>query len=99
MRVRMSVVSLPDFTPLQYRRARIGILLLLFWGLISFVAVAKVYVDCRDELLTGDDGVTVLTGGGKLLTTGRQQCQLAITDKVRVALPPWVQAVLSGKLM
>jgi hypothetical protein len=76
----MAVVPVPDFVPRQYKRARIVVLLLAFLGLISLAAAQAMTVECQDEYLTADDGITLLTAddGVTLLTTGRQQCQLVV---------------------
>jgi hypothetical protein len=87
----MAVVTLPQFEPRQYRRARIALLLLAFLGLISLVAVAEIKADCENEYLTG--GGKLLTGGGELLTTGRQQYWLIIGGD-RVPLPAWAQPIM-----
>jgi hypothetical protein len=89
----MAVVTLPQFTPRQYRRARIALLFLVFLGLISLVAVAEIKLDCANEYSTGGGGV--LTGGGKALTTGRQYW--LVIGGERVALPVWTQSIM-GKL-
>jgi hypothetical protein len=91
----MTVVTLPDFVPRQYRRAQIVVLLMAFLGLISFVAVQAMTVECQDEYQTADDGITLLTAddGVTLLTTGRQQCQL-VAGGGRVPLPVWAQPII-----
>jgi len=91
----MAVVSIHDLVPRQYRRARIVVLLLAFFGLISLAAVQSMTVECQDEYLTADDGITLLTAddGVTLLTTGRQQCQLVVGEG-RVPLPGWAQPII-----
>jgi hypothetical protein len=91
----MAVVTVPDFVPRQYKRARIVVLLLAFLGLISLAAAQAMTVECQDEYLTADDGITLLTAddGVTLLTTGRQQCQLVVGGG-RVPLPVWAQPIM-----
>jgi hypothetical protein len=88
----MTVVTVPGYAPRTFHRRTLLLLVLLFLGVISLAALAPVKIDCRDELLTADDGKTLLTGGGALLTTGRQQCRLVLGE-LAVALPAWAQAM------
>ena len=71
------------------------LLLLAFLGLISLAAIQAMTVECQDESLTADDGITLLTAndGVTLLTTGRQQCQLVVGGG-RVPLPVWAQPIM-----
>jgi hypothetical protein len=91
----MAVVTVPDFLPRQYKRARIVVLLLAFLGLISLAAVQAMTVECQDKYLTADDGITPLTAddGVTLLTTGRQRCQLVVGGGP-VPLPVWAQPIM-----
>ncbi len=68
----------------------------MFLGLVSQAAVATLQVDCRDELLTGNGAVLTADDGKTLLTTGRQQCQLTGPGGLRLPLPAWAQAIMSG---
>jgi hypothetical protein len=79
----MAVATLPVVTPRRYRRAWIALILSLFFGLLSLVAVGELKVEC---------GAVLLTGGGKLLTAG-QQCRLDISDELRIALPAWTWTI------
>jgi hypothetical protein len=86
----MAVATLSVVTPRRYRRAWIALILSLFFGLLSLVAVGELKVECGAVLLTG--GGQPLTGGGKLLTAG-QQCRLDISDELRIALPAWTWTI------
>jgi hypothetical protein len=89
----MAVVTVPGYdAPRDLRQALAALLLLVFLGLISLAVATTVTVDCRDELLTADDGVTILTGGKALLTTGRRQCRVDFGE-VSVPVPAWTQAI------
>jgi hypothetical protein len=89
----MAVAVTPVRAPFDHRRSWVVLMLALFLGLLSLAAVvAAREVECQEEYITADDGVTRLTGDGVKLSTGRQQCQLALGN-LRVALPPWVRAI------
>jgi hypothetical protein len=66
-----------DRAPANARRAWIALAIALFLGLLSFAAVQSIRVDCRDIYLTADDGRSLTTDNGKLLTTGQRSCRLA----------------------
>jgi hypothetical protein len=84
----MAVVAFPPL-PRRQRLAGRALLLALFLGLLSFAAVSQMTVKCEPVYLTADDGVTILTGDGKLLTTGERQCHL-VAGKFRVPLLSWL---------
>jgi hypothetical protein len=86
----MAVATFPDIPSRKQQRARIALVLALFFGLLSLAAVREMKVECGAVLLTG--GGKLLTGGGKPLTAG-QHCQLVIGDEVRAALPPWAGSI------
>lgn len=98
----MAVADPPVSVPLNHSRREVIIKLLLFLGLISLAAVRKTKVvretkvDCQDDYLTADDGVTPLTAddGVTLLTTGSQQCQLVEPDDLPGPLPSWLRTNL-----
>jgi len=87
----MAVATVPSYVPRQYRRAWLAFLLVAFLGLVSLAAAAKIKVDCGNEYLMC--GNSICTGGGKLLTTGRQQYWLVVGDD-RVSLPVWAQPIM-----
>src|SRR5436309_3152179 len=97
----MSVVAAPSFVPRKYWLADLAKLLLLFVGLMSFVAVGQMRVKCEPVYLTGDG--KILTGDGNLLTTGEERCygnfilDQSVLDGpdvlaggLRVRLPEWL---------
>jgi hypothetical protein len=92
----MSVAHYPSYLPRQYRRARLGILILVLLGLMSFVAVRDMAGQCRitDEYLTG--GGKLLTEGGQLLVTGRKitRCELTVGGWLRIAISEQVADIL-----
>ena len=90
----MAVAVTPVRAPFDYRRAWVILMLALIIGL-SLAAVAEARRECRDEPLMADDGVTLLIDDGVKFLTGRQQCQLELGG-LRVALPPWVNAILNA---
>ena len=90
----MSVVAAPDFVPRKHWRAWLALMLALFLGLLSFVAVGQIKVEC---------GPVYLTGGGKLLTSEEERCygrfilDQSFLDRpdglaggLRVHLPAWL---------
>ena len=68
-------------------------LLALFLGMLSFAAVRSLTVDCANEYLVADNGVTRLTSDdGQLLVTGRVWLRLG---EISVLLPEGVQPILA----
>jgi hypothetical protein len=86
----MAVVTIPQFAPRQYRKARLALLLLVFLSLISLVAVQEIKLDCANEYLTGKG--KILTLGGRRASE-RQQYWLVIGGE-RVPLPVWAQSIM-----
>jgi len=94
----MSVAHHPLYAPRLYRRVRLGILILVLFGSMSFAAVRAMTLDCRNEnqrlLLYGGGGCLALQGGGCLLLNGQQQqCELAAGD-LRMAVSERAAAIL-----
>ena len=99
----MSVVASPAFAvPRKYRLANLAMLLLLYLGLLSFVAVGQIKVECGPVYLTGG-GKLLTSEDGKLLTSDEERCYgRFILDQsfldgpdglaggLRVHLPAWL---------
>lgn len=97
----MAVADPPLGASLHHRRAWVILMLALFFGLVSLAVVATAVpsisepkVECHEQYLTADDGVTPLTAddGATLLTTGLPECQAEPADHW-VAIPGWGRAI------
>jgi hypothetical protein len=66
-------------------------LLLLFFGLMSFAAVREASVECQPVYLTNDHGTAILTTErtGEALTTGEQRCHVT-AGAFRATVPEWL---------
>jgi hypothetical protein len=93
----MSAVAVPPYTPHKYRRARIGVLVLVFLGLMFFAAVRTMAVDCRNEhqrlLLNSGGCIALHQGGCLLLNEQRERCEVVAGD-LRWALSERAAAIL-----
>ena len=76
----VSAVALPLYTPRQYRRARIILLVLFFLGLFAAVSVVAAIRDhCENVYLTADDRATQLTADDNVTRLiGGQQCRIVM---------------------
>lgn len=91
----MAVITLPPpFASRKHKWGWIILALALFLGLLSFVAVREMRVDCRSQyLMLNGGGYLLLNGGGRILLNGSPQCDLVMGD-VRVPLPAWAHAII-----
>ena len=79
------------YPPRKHKWGWISFALALFLGLLSFVAVREMRVDCY--LMLNGGGYLLLNGGGRILLNGSPQCDLVMGD-VRVPLPAWAHAII-----
>jgi hypothetical protein len=95
----MAVVTFPEAAPRKYRRAWIVLAILLLMGLLSFVSVEQMRVECRSEpqflMLNGGGGDLLLNGGGRLRLNppDQQRCE-ARGWGVRFELSERAEAIL-----
>jgi hypothetical protein len=91
----MAVITVPPFASRKHKWGWIALALALFLGLMSFVAVLEMHVDCRSQSLTlNGGGNLLLNGGGRILLNASSQCDLVMGD-VRIPLPAWAQAIIN----
>jgi hypothetical protein len=64
-----------DRAPARLRRGWIVLAIALLLGLLSFVAIRSIRIDCRDVALATDAGGPLTTDAGEPLTTGQRSCR------------------------
>ena len=83
-------IATASYSPRQYRRARLGILILALLGLMSFVAVRDMAGKCRTEqACIGAEGGGCIgaEGGGFVAAEGKtMRCELTAWGWLRIAL-------------
>lgn len=92
----MSVAQFPLYYPSLYRRARLGLILVLLLGLLSLVSAMS--GQCRTEqacLGLEKGGCLGLNGGGVLLLHEKTtRCELTAGDWLRIAISEQVADIL-----